>query len=227
MANIQALVVESDFNSTVAIGDYLTQHNIDVDFAYNGISAFELIFKNEYDIIIADTDIKKLDALSLCHKLRQQMFSSIPIILISQHIALDLKVNAFNAGADDYLIKPFVMQELYLRILAITKRGPLRGIGKQRIADLDIDFNASTVSRGEQMIKLHQVQMNIVRVLAHHYPNTVSRQMLEQEIWAGALPESSPLRTHIYRLRQLLNKSFERDIISTVYARGYKIAMPT
>lgn len=226
MGNIRTLVVEKDFESSVAMGNYLAERNINVDFAYNGISALELILKNEYDIIVVDISITKLDVFSLCRKLRTQLFSSIPIILLSKHHDATLKIEGFKAGADDYLLKPILMQELYLRIHAITKRGPLRGIGQQRVANLNIDFNSLTISDGDSVVKLHQVQMSIIKVLAHHYPNTVSRQMLEQEIWADSLPESSPLRTHIYRLRQLLNKAFERNIIRTEYARGYKIAEP-
>lgn len=220
---IRALLVESCIKSTLHISDFLSNHSIDIDFAYHGISALELIIKNEYDIIILDSAISKLDALSLTQKLRQQLFSSIPIILLSSNDQLGHKVKSFRAGVDDYIQRPFACEELLCRIQAITKRGPLRGIGQQKIGDLHVNYNASTISRGDTEVELHQVQMRIVKVLAHHYPNTVSRQMLEQEIWSGTLPESSPLRTHIYRLRQTLIRQLGRNIISTVYAKGYKL----
>ncbi len=224
MSTIRVLIVDRCIQSTIDISNYLSDSNIELDFAYHGISALELIIKNEYDILILDACITKLDALSLSKKLRQQLFSSMPIIVLSKQTELAFKVQCFEAGVDDVVAKPCAPQELYHRILAMAKRGPLRGIGQQKIADLSVDYNAATITRGTRKIKLHQMQMKIIKVLAQHYPNTVSREVLEQEIWSGVLPDSSPLRTHIYRLRQNIKNQLDRDIISTVYAKGYKIA---
>ncbi|MCG7533348.1 response regulator transcription factor [Psychrobium sp. MM17-31] len=224
MSNIRVLIADRCIQSTTQLSEQFAENNIDLDFAYHGISALELMIKNEYDILIIDSKITKLDALSLTKKMRQQLFSSVPIILLAANDELTYKIEGFEAGVDDILVKPYAPQELYYRLKAVSKRGPLRGIGQQEINDLLVDYNASTVSRGDRKIKLHQMQMRIIKVLAQHYPNTVSREVLEQEIWAGALPESSPLRTHIYRLRQSIKDQLDRDIISTVYAKGYRLA---
>jgi DNA-binding response OmpR family regulator len=218
------LLIENNLKSAQAIGNYLAQQNIEVDYAFTGIAGFEFASNNKYDVILINNEIPKLNALKLCHKIRHELFISTPIIFIGEYDATADKVAAFNAGADDFIVTPLSYEELHCRINALSLRGPRRDIGKQTVAKLNIDYHLRTVTCNDTTVKLHFLQMNILKVLVQHYPNTVSRQMLEQEIWGEESPASAPLRTHIYRLRIALEKPFMQPIIDTVYGQGYHLA---
>ncbi|WP_085297136.1 response regulator transcription factor [Cognaticolwellia mytili] len=217
------LLIENNSNSAELIGSYLSTHHVEVDFAFNGIAGFELASKNKYDVIIINNQIPKLHSLMLCHKIRNELFISTPIIFLGEEDVVQDKIAAFRAGADDFIVKPLSNEELHCRIKALSLRGPRRDIGKQIVANIEIDYNLRTVTCNEITVKLHFLQMNILKVLVQHYPNVVSRQMLEQEIWGEDSPASSPLRTHIYRLRMALEKPFRQPVIDTVYGQGYHL----
>ena len=219
----QVLLVEDNDELAGSVADYLTALGYDVDFAYNGAAGLQLLENNRYDLAIFDVAMPKMSGLDLCQKLRNELFSPIPVIFLTARDTLDDKKLGFQAGADDYLVKPFALEELHLRLQALLSRGPRRDVGIQNIAGLTIDHNQSLVCCNGKQVRLLSLQMNILTILLKHYPNVVSRQTLEQAIWDGAPPESDPLRTHIYRLRATLELAFERTIIRTVYAKGYQV----
>lgn len=221
------LLIENNVKKAESISNYLSNHSIELDYAFSGISAFQLASINKYEVIIINTQIPKLSGLTLCHKIRNELFISTPIIFLSEKDNIQDKIAAFNAGADDFVVKPISNEELHCRLKALAIRGPRRDIGKQTVAKLKIDYNLRTVTCDDTTVKLHFLQMNILKVLVQHYPNTVSRQMLEQEIWGDDSPASAPLRTHIYRLRMAMEKPFRQPIIDTVYGQGYHLAHPS
>jgi len=220
---MRVLLVEDNLALAESIGDYLCANNVEVDFAYHGLAGLALASANEYDVLILDVAMPRLDGIKLCEKIRGEIYCNTPIIFLTARDTLADKIAGFDAGGDDYLVKPFAAEELYCRIKVLSLRGPRRDIGKQQIANLSIDYNLRTVTCQGISVKLHYLQMNILKVLVQHYPNTVSRELLEQQIWGGVSPESSPLRTHIYRLRMALEKPFSQPIIETVYGKGYQI----
>jgi DNA-binding response OmpR family regulator len=221
------LLIENNLKNAETIGNYLSSHNIEIDYAFNGIAAFELASINTYEVIIMNIQLAKLNGLTLCHKIRNELFISTPVIFLSDKDDTQDKIAAFRAGADDFINKPLSYEELHCRIKALASRGPRRDIGQQSVAKLKIDYNLRTVTCDDTTVKLHFLQMNILKVLVQHYPNTVSRQMLEEEIWGEESPASSPLRTHIYRLRMAMEKPFRQPIIDTVYGQGYHLAHPS
>jgi len=224
MSNIRVLLVEDNLALAGSVGDYFSANQLEIDYAYNGLAGMALASSNEYDVMILDVSLPKIDGLTLCSKIRHQLFNNTPIIFLTARDTLEDKLLGFSHGADDYLVKPFALEELYCRVNVLSLRGPRRDIGKQSLAGLDIDYNLRTVTCNDITIKLHYLQMDILKVMVQHYPNTVSRESLEQQIWGGGTsPDSSPLRTHIYRLRMALEKPFKRNIIETVYGKGYQI----
>ena len=220
------LLIENNLKSAESIGDFLSTQNIEIDFAFNGVSGFELASKNKYEVIIMNIELTKLNGLTLCHKIRNELFISTPIIFVSDKDDIQDKIAAFSAGADDFIVSPLSYDELHCRVKALSLRGPRRDIGQQTVAKLKIDYNLRTVTCNDTTVKLHFLQMNILKVLVQHYPNTVSRRMLEQEIWGEESPASAPLRTHIYRLRIALEKPFQQPVIDTVYGQGYHLVHP-
>ena len=217
------LLIESDSKYAELTGRYLSNYNIEVDYAYNGASGYELVSRNRYVAIIINNEIPKLSSTELCHKIRNELFDNTPILFISSNNILQNKLKAFRAGADDFIVKPVSSEELYYRIKALASRGPRRDIGKQHVANIEVDYHLRTVTCNSVTVKLHFLQMKILKVLMQNYPNTVSRQMLEQEIWGDEPPSSSPLRTHIYRLRVAMEKPFQQPVIDTVYGQGYHL----
>ena len=217
------LLIENDSKYSELIGHFLTEHEIEVDYAFNGIAGYELVSKYRYSVIVINNTIPKLLSTKLCHRIRNELFVNTPILFMSCSDILQDKISAFRAGADDFIVKPVSNEELYYRIKALSSRGPRRDIGKQYIANIEVDYHLRTVTCKSITVKLHFLQMNILKVLIQHYPNTVSRQTLEQEIWGDEPPASSPLRTHIYRLRIAMEKPFNQPVIDTVYGQGYHL----
>lgn len=219
----QVLIVEDNDQLAGSVGDYLTALGYSVDFAFNGVAGLQLLEKNRYDIGIFDVAMPKMNGLDLCNKVRNELFNPISVLFLTARDTLNDKLLGFQAGADDYLIKPFALEELHVRLQALLSRGPRRDVGIQTIAGLTIDHNQSIVRSGTKEVRLLSLQMSILTILVKHYPNVVSRQTLEQAIWEGVPPESDPLRTHIYRLRATLESTFEKTVIRTVYSKGYQI----
>ncbi len=144
------------------------------------------------------------------------------IKLLTARDTLDDKVAGFEAGADDYIVKPFELKELLIRIQAIHKRV----INTQNILsvdDLQVDLNTQHVSRENQEILLSPNNYKILVILMQKSPNLVSREELEYSVWDDDLPNSDSLRSHIYKLRKQIDKPFKRELIETIKGKGFRI----
>jgi DNA-binding response OmpR family regulator len=132
------------------------------------------------------------------------------------------KLAGFEVGADDYLVKPFDMPELVARIEAIIRRG--RGIASvYTVDDLTMDLETMEVRRGGHEIKLSRTMFDILRILLRESPKVVPRETLERELWGDDLPDSDTLRSHLYNLRRVVDKPFDRPLVETLAGRGYRI----
>ncbi|CRI55280.1 response regulator transcription factor [Pseudomonas sp. CCOS 191] len=223
---IEILLVEDDRALAGSLADYLSEVGFEVDFAFNGQSCLERTLEQRYDALIMDVTMPGLDGLRACKALRKRQDQT-PILFLTARDTLADKLDGYEAGADDYLIKPFEPQELVCRLHALLRRGKLPSSGgQQTCGELLIDLKRQKVYRQGLAIDLQDITIRLLSLLAEAAPDTVSRHKLENALWPDELPESDPLRTHIYRLRQALDRPFERDLIKTVHGKGYRLAIP-
>lgn len=223
---IKVLLVEDDQQLSASLADYLTELEYDVDFAFNGKSALTLLDEDTYDVVIMDVSMPVLDGLDTAKAIRHDQHLDVPIIFLTARDTLEDKLAGFKSGADDYLVKPFSSEELVCRIEAILQRGKLANNSIQSLGELTFNHQLHQVQREGTFIELDDIQFQILSLLAKHAPSPISRVGLEDHLWPDGLPESDPLRTHIYRLRQKLDKPFKTNLVVTVHGKGYRLAIP-
>lgn len=223
-AEIMRVLIVDDTHSVVeTIMDYLELEGVDTDCAYNGESAIQLIKDNHYDVIIMDIMMPKLDGISAVKTLRDELYCNTPILFLTAKDSLDDKIQAFHSGGDDFLNKPFAMQELVLRLNALHKRGPRIDVGHLSFADLEMDLQTNEITREKQSIKLSKIQRTIFKLLLKNAPAAVSKEAVILEVWGEDSPSSDSLRSHIYGLRTALDKGFETSRLETLHSQGYRL----
>ncbi|WP_318435118.1 response regulator transcription factor [Photobacterium leiognathi] len=220
---MKILIVDDNYQIVETISDYLELENNIVDCAYHGEGALKLIEDNHYDVIIMDIMIPKIDGISAVEKIRADLLCGTPILFLSAKDTLDDKIAAFKAGGDDYLLKPFAMEELCLRIQALANRGQRKDIGILSFADIQINNQTDEVRRDDQVIKLSRIQLKLLKLLIRQAPNIVTRQQIMETIWGDESPCSDALRSHIYGLRNAIDKGFSESRLETIHGQGYRI----
>lgn len=224
MPSATVLIVEDHSDLAANIGDYLEAGGFVVDFATDGLSALGLAADNRYDAVVLDIMLPGIDGYEVCRRLRRQLGLDIPVIMLTARDTLDDKLAGFDQGADDYLVKPFAMQELEARLLAMIRRrrGELDS-GALQIADLCYDPSTLRVTRAGQSLKLSPIALRMLRLLMREAPKLVTREQLETEVWGHDIPDSDALRSHLYSLRKIIDKPFEEQLLHTIPGVGYKL----
>lgn len=220
---MKILLVDDNHNVAETIADYLELEGMIIDCAYHGEAALQLIEANHYDVIVMDIMMPKLDGISTVKKLREDYLCGTPILFLTAKQGLDDKIAAFTAGGDDYLLKPFAMQELSLRLHALANRGPRQDIGVLKFADITLDVKTEQVERQGQSIKLSRIQTRILTLLMKRAPAIVSRLEVIESVWGDEPPGSDALRSHIYGLRTALDKGFSESRLETIHGQGYRL----
>lgn len=223
-APIRALVVEDNRDICANIAAYLEKHGYILDFAYDGVSAMRVALGNPFDVIVLDLMLPGLDGLSFCRKLRDSAKAGTPVLMLTARDTLYDRLRGFEAGADDYLVKPFALQELHARLQALYKRSCRRTDNLLTIGDLSLNRSTLQVHRAGRRIDLHPAGIKILQKLMEEAPSVVVRDDLETLLWADDRPDGDPLRSHLYKLRRAVDRPFDRRLIHTVHRIGYRIA---
>lgn len=218
LTKMLVLLAEDNRDLAASVLDYLEMQGFDCDYAERGDHALSLIKENTYEAIILDIMMPGMDGLTLCETLRQQGFQQ-PVIMLTARDTLDDKLAGFDAGADDYLVKPFDMPELAARLKVISKRKHSPA-NKLAVADLEVDIDNHIVSRAGNIIDLSPACWKILVTLMQASPKVISRQELEQALWKDSPPDSEALKSHIYTLRKLVDKPFDTQLIHTLRGVG-------
>jgi DNA-binding response OmpR family regulator len=218
---LQVLLVEDDRDLAASVADYLALEQISVDHAYNGQAGLTLASENPYDVLLLDLMLPRMDGLILCEKLRL-LGVDIPVLMLTARDTLDDKVAGFRAGTDDYLVKPFALEELIVRIQALAKRrsGQMR---KLQVADLTLELDTRIAVRAGQALKLTPSGWTLLETLMRASPAVVTRQQLEQALWHDESPDTNSLKVHLYHLRQQVDKPFKQALIHTLPGQGFVI----
>lgn len=226
-APIRVLIVEDNRDICENIAEYLEKHSYVVDFAFDGISAMYLALTNPYDVIVLDLMLPGMDGLSFCKKLRADAKVATPVLMLTARDTLDDKLKGFEAGADDYLVKPFALQELHARLQALYKRSHGKTDNLLTVGDLTMNKSTLQVHRAGQRIDLTPASMRLLQRLMEEAPSVVARDDLETLLWADERPDGDALRSHLYKLRQAIDRPFDSPLIHTVHRIGYRIAEDT
>ncbi len=223
---MRVLVVEDNSDIAANIGDYLEDRGHEVDYAADGVTGLHLAVVHDFDVIVLDLMLPGMDGLELCRKLRQEARKQTPVLMLTARDTLDQKIQGFESGADDYLVKPFALQELEVRLQVLGRRarGPERRL--LQVADLELDLDTLTARRAGQSIALNPIGLKLLQRLMEASPAVVSRQDLERRVWGDELPDSDSLRVHIHTLRAAVDKPFGSALIQTRHGIGYRLVDP-
>lgn len=220
------LLIEDNPDLVGNLNEFLEDHGHTVDIAYNGLTGLNFALQNNYDVIVLDLMLPGMDGLEVCSRFRKEGFST-PVLMLTARDTLDNKLEGFNSGADDYLVKPFDFPELQVRINALARRGGGTLTDQLMVVeDLKFDPNTLRVARNGQRIDLPPIPIKILSLLMHRSPSVVSREVIEREIWGDSIPDSDSLRAHMHVLRTAIDRDFSMPLVHTVRGMGYQIAKP-
>lgn len=220
---IKTLLVEDDKDLAPLIKECLELEDISCDIAKTGIEGLQLVKSSgnlNYDCIILDINLPLMDGLSVCKNLRRSNIN-IPIIMLTARDKLDDKLAGFQAGAYDYLCKPFEMKELIARIKALSSRILYNDM--LICDDLVMNLSSKTISRGDKNIVLTQTEFNILKYLLINSPKILSKTKIMDKIWGNDWPESDALKVHIHKLRKAIDSDSDKKLIHTIPGHGYGI----
>lgn len=219
------LLIEDNRNISEMVGEYLERRGYSLDYAADGLTGLHLAVTNSYDVIVLDLMLPGLDGLELCRKLRQEGKRATPVLMLTARDTLDDKLKGLDAGADDYLVKPFAIQELEARIRALMRRDRRQVTAEVlKVGDLVLDTATLRVTRAGRELSLSPIGLKLLTILMRESPRVVSRRDIEREIWGDELPDSDTLRSHLYNLRKVIDKPFDKPLIHTIHSAGYRIA---
>lgn len=218
---MRILVIEDNRDILANVLDYLQLKGYTVDCAADGLSGLHLAATEQYDLIVLDIMLPGIDGYKVCQRLREDAGSDTPIIMLTARDALNDRLQGLNAGADDYLIKPFALSELVARIEAILRRSQGSRNRMLKVGDLSLDLDTLQVIRAGQTLKLNPIGLKLLEILMRRSPAVVRRDTFEEALWGENLPDSDSLRSHIHQLRQVIDKPFEKPLLHTIHSVGY------
>ncbi len=224
---MKILVIEDDRATRNYLAKGLAEAGYVVDTAENGRDGLFLAAGEPYDLMIIDRMLPGLDGAGIVRTVRAAGVKT-PILLLTTLGGIDDRVEGLNAGADDYLVKPFALAELLARLNALARRPPLGGEPTRlQVADLELDLIRRTVSRAGQRIELQPREFRLLECLMRHAGEVVTRSMLLEKVWDFHFdPQTNIVETHVSRLRGKVDRGFGTPLIQTVRGAGYCLRAP-
>ncbi len=224
---ISVLIVEDNRDLAANIADFLEARGYLVDVAMDGVTGLHLAVTQPHDVIVLDLMLPGIDGLTLCRRLRQDAQSAVPVLMLTARATLDDKAAGFSEGADDYLVKPFELRELDLRLRALTRRARAGETLRQlKVADLVFDLDTLTVQRAGQPVTLPALSLKILELLMKRSPSVVRRRDIEQAVWGDSPPDSDALRVHMHTLRSSIDPPSLPPLLHTLRGVGYQLKAP-
>ncbi len=218
---LNVLLVEDDVDLAETVIDYLELESIACDYASNGMAGLQLVQQNRYDVLLLDLNLPRLDGLRLCQRLRGKGDDT-PILMLTARDRLDDKLAGFDAGTDDYLVKPFELKELVVRITALARRRSGQ-IQLLRCGDLEMNLQERTVTRAGKGIKLSPTNWQLLEVLLRASPRVLSKQDLISAVWGDDPPDSNALKVHLFHLRKAIDAPFGAALLHTIAGHGFAV----
>jgi DNA-binding response OmpR family regulator len=221
---MKILVVEDDDRISDAVEEYLSDQHYAVEVATDGQEAWELLDVFNYDLILLDVMLPRLDGVSLCQRLRSKGCET-PILMLTGKDTLGEKVEGLDAGADDYLVKPFELEELSARIRALLRRGGATTPPILTWGELRLDPSTCEVFYQDKQLPLSPKEYKLLEFFLRNGRRVFSRAQILEHLWSfEQIPEEATVKAHIRGLRQKLEVAgAPHDLIETVYGLGYRL----
>lgn len=223
MTILSVLVIEDTPEIGREVCDFLSAQGMQVDYAATGNLGLSLAQQQHYDVIVLDVMLPDINGVTVCKTLKQSCDPLPAVLMLTARDSIADKSLGFDAGADDYLTKPFDLTELLLRCQALARRHQLHQSQTIVIGELALNEKQQLAQRQGQSLKLSSTDFAILLLLVQAYPNAVSRQQLVNKIWGDEAPDSDVIRSHIYTLRQALDKPFATPMLATLHGIGFKL----
>ncbi len=223
---MRLLVVEDNPDMAAAIRRGLVEHGFSVDVAHTGYRAEELAGTEPYDVIVLDVMLPDLDGVQVCRNLRRRGSDALVLMLTALSGTSD-KVDGLDAGADDYLTKPFEFEELLARIRALLRRGNATESTRLEFGGVVLDLLKRRVERDGVPLRLSAKEFALLEFLMRHTERVLDRTTIAQKVWDINYEHSSNvIDVYISSLRKKLDKGFDRPLIHTVVGTGYRFGEP-
>lgn len=222
---MRILVIEDNLAIVTNLSDYLEACGHEVEVARDGVRGFQLAASQPFDVVLLDLNLPRMDGMTLCRKLRKEARADVPILILSARDTLNDKLVGFQYGADDYLVKPFDLEEVEARLNALHRRRTGRVANRiLRVGDLSYDSGRKRVQFAGVEVKLPPKCMRLLEMLMSEPGRVFSRRDLEIELWGDEQETSDRLRNHVHVLRRALVRAGNRDPIETVHGLGFRLA---
>lgn len=219
---IQTLLVEDNLSLAETVISYFELEGIECDYASTGSQGLDLASSNQYETILLDINLPRMSGLEVCEALRHKGVDT-PVLMLTARDTLEDKLAGFDAGTDDYLVKPFELRELAARVKALAKRKSSQA-QKLEVGPLSLDLSRKVATRTGQTLNLTPTGWKILELLMRESPNVVSREKMANALWDdGDLPDSDVLKVHLHKLRQQVDKPFDSKLLHTVASHGVAI----
>ena len=221
---MKLLLVEDDWEISELLAEALTDQHYTVDIASDGQAGWDFVKAFDYDLILLDWMLPKLDGISLCRQLRAQDYQ-MPILMLTAKDSSTAQVQGLDAGADDYVVKPYRLDELLARIRALLRRGNSNLPPILKWDDLLLDPNTCKVSYNDKTLKITPKEYRLLELFLRNGNRVLSRSAILENLWSfDEPPDEDAVKAHIKRLRQKLKRAgAPNDFIETVYGLGYRL----
>jgi len=223
---MRILLIEDHRDIAANIADYFAAKGDQVQVAADGLAGLALAQQQAHDVIVLDLMLPGIDGMEVCRRLRTTTDAQTPILILTARDLLADKVAGLDAGADDYLIKPFSLLELAARLRALTRRVAIPTRTALSVADLHYDLHTLTASRDGQPLKLNPTTRRILALLMQQTHRVVPREELEHYLWGDHRPGPDVLRAHVHALRNAIDKDHAVKLVHTIHGTGYRLATP-
>ncbi|WP_138475138.1 response regulator [Dyadobacter bucti] len=220
---MKLLLIEDEPKTLQSIKQGLEENGYEVDIAYDGLIGRQLAKNNTYQLIISDIIIPGINGIELCREIRT-WGDETPILMLTALGTTDDKVTGLDAGADDYLVKPFEFKELLARVRALTKRGTTVSHTGQilRFADLEVSLDAKTVHRSGNKINLTAREFNLLVYLIRNQGRVISKVEIAEQVWdIGFDTGTNVIEVYVNYLRKKIDKDYPVKLIHTQFGMGY------
>ncbi len=223
-AGLRVLLIEDQHDIAANIWDFLERRGHEMDHCADGVAGLARALRGDFDAIVLDLGLPRMDGLELCRRLREAG-RGVPVLMLTARDTLEDKLRGFAEGADDYLVKPFAMAELEARIRALQRRGRA-GAGEVAYAALAYDPHTLTARREGRDIPLTRLQGALLDVLLREAPRIVPHARLIESAWGAGGADMAALQTQVYELRALIDRPFAQPLLQSVRGVGYRIVAP-
>jgi DNA-binding response OmpR family regulator len=220
---MRILVVEDEAKVARALEEGLVHEGYDVAIVGSGEEGYYRLNADPFDLVVLDLMLPGRDGLEILATLRARD-RGLPVLVLTARDTVQDRVRGLDAGADDYLVKPFAFPELSARIRALLRRGRVEPALQLRLADLELDVPARRVCRGGRIVELTAREFDLLEYLMRHKERVISREMLARDVWketSRATPLDNVIDVHIARLRRKVDAPFESRLIHTVRGVGF------